>query len=749
MPNFSTADKVSDVIGQMQQVEILRASQRELLNEFFNGKPLWTEKEQKENRIQIAFNDKSGAVLLHNARAQYENAFLRQENYFKVSVPNAPAKIQKDLGIQLTRLVNRPVKKSRPFYHTQQSVFGGVVLHGVGAKMWWDACAWRPGFEAMQDILIPTDTELTMENLQFFAARRKMRPGQLFKHTFFRQKENIDPGWNLGAVRTLLNEYKELNTNPQNYDWAFNPEQMGELYKQNLAFYENDAAPVIWCWDFFHREEESRNPGWYRKIILDKDSIPQTLATGGQANVFLYSEKKPFAADLDNIIHFQFGDGNNVPPFMYQAIRSLAFLTYELLWTMNRLRCQFTQHVFEQMLTLFKINDPTDRARLEQVVFEAPWGMIPEGLQMITASERYQVNAQLVEGLSEQYQRLVSQSTQAYTQNFAPQTQGRERVTKFELMQLMSQTSQLMQTLIGNAYRQEVFAAREIGRRFCLKNSTDFDVKKFQQQCREAGIAARWLDVEEWDIEIEQVLGGGNRSMELAESQALAEMIPMLDPSAQQEVKHSRVLAITNNAKLAARLAPLDAKTGPSDAVKQAEADFALAIQGGEPSVKQGLNHIEQAGRTLTLMAQVIGQINKTGGVGTPQQVIGLQMAGSHAAKHIALIAQDPNEKAKVKEFSDALGKLMNLVKAFAQCQGEAMKAQAGGNGNGAAPELVKAVTKAKIAEASARQKQKHKDIALIGDERRKNLQTVAEIQRQDARSIGEAARNGFRSLSE
>jgi hypothetical protein len=742
MPNFSTADKVSDVVTQMQNVEVVRASQRALLNDFYNGKPIWTEKEQKENRIQIAFNDKSGAVLLHNARAQYENAFLRQENYFKISVPNAPAKAQKDLATQLTSLVNRPIKASRPFYHIQQSVFGGVTLHGVGAKIWWDGMAWKPAFAAMQDILIPTDTELTMEeeDLQFFAVRRKLRPGQLFKFTFFRKKENIDPGWNLDATRILLGEYKELNTNPQNYDWAFNPEQMGELYKQNLAFYENDAAPVIWCWDFFHREEQSRNPGWYRKIILDKDSIPQTLATAGKANVFLYSEKKPFASALNSIIHFQFGDGNNVPPFMYQSIRSLAFLTYELLWTMNRLRCQFTQHVFEQMLTLFKINDPSDRARLEQVVFEAPWGMIPEGLQMITSDQRYQVNAQLVEGLSRQYQQLVAQSTQAYTQNFGQQTQGRERVTKFELMQLMQQTSQLMQTLINNAYRQETFCAREIARRFTLKNSTDFDVKKFQNKAKEAGIDRRWLDVDEWDIEIEQVLGGGNRSMELAESQALLEMAPMLDPSAQQEVKHSRVLAITNNAKLASRLAPMDAHAGPSDAVKQGEADFAFAMQGGEPSVKEGLNHVEQAGVLLTSMARKIGQINKTGGVGTPQDIIGLQSAAQHVAKHIQILGQDPNEKQKVKEFGDALGKLMNQVKAFAQRQQQA-QGQQNGNGESQAPELIKAVTKAKINEASARQKMKHKDMAFEGDQRRKNLETVADIQRENLK--------GFRSLSE
>ena len=121
---------------------------------------------------------------------------------------------------------------------------------------------------------------------------------------------------------------------------------------------------------------------------------------------------------------------------MYHSIRSLAFLTYELLWTMNRLRCQWTQHVFEQMLTIFRVTDPADRSRLEQVVFDAPWGIIPEGLNFVTAAERYGVDANLVAGLKDEYARLVGNSTSAYTQSPA-NVMKNERQTKFEMQALM------------------------------------------------------------------------------------------------------------------------------------------------------------------------------------------------------------------------------------------------------------------------------------------------------------------------
>ncbi len=748
MSNFSSPEKVDGVIDSMKQAEIQRSSTRAVLNSFFNGRAPWTEQEAEENHILCNFNDKSGSVLLHNARAQYENAFLKNTSYFKISLPDAPAKNQSDWSSFITRSINKPIVGSNSFFHTQDSVFGGVCLHGMGTKMWGDEFSWKPFGKFVQDILIPTDTEITMENLQYFAVRRKMRPGELFKYTFFRNKENIDPGWNLPAVRIILDNYKDINQNPQNYDWSNTPEQMAELYKQNMTYYDSDSAPVIWFWDFYYREEQSKNPGWYRVLMLDRDTVIPGVNDNKEANNFIYREKKPFAQDLGNIIHFQFGDGNNVPPFMYHSIRSLAFLTYELLWTMNRLRCQWTQHVFEQMLTIFRLTDPADRARLEQVVFDAPWGIIPEGLNFVTAQERYGVDANLVEGLREEYGQLVGNATSAYNQG-SNQNQKDERQTKFEIQTLLMQASSLMQSLLSRAYRLENFAAMEMARRFTLKDSTDFDVKKFQVKCLAFGIPEKWMDIDRWEVEIEQTLGGGNRMMEIAQATQLMEKVNVFDPHAQAEIKHDWTLAVTNNAKKANRLAPPDAKPVVSDAIKQAESDFNTAMNGNAPEMREGLNHIEQIERLLKSIGGTIGFIQKSGNVGTPQQVAGLQLAAAFTAQHIQILAQDPAEKQRVKKYSDLLGKLMNLVKAFAQRQAEAAKKN--GQQNGAhgdvAADLIKAKTKAQISTAAAMQKLRHGNLKLAAEQKRKDVANRAEIRRKNSQALAETFRGSLRPL--
>jgi hypothetical protein len=749
--NFSTPDRVGSVINVMKQAEIQRAPNRATLNGFYNGDAPWTDQECKEHGILINYNEKTGTDILHKARNQYESAFTKTGNFFTVTVPDAPEDKQKDYGTTITRHINRTMRNNRGYYYTMDNVWGGVVLHGVGARVWWDKDDWKPGFVGIQDILMPTDTDLQMDdNLRYFAVRRSMRPGKLMKKTLLAGK-NVDPGWNLKQVKKILDTFKELNTNAHNYDWSNQPEQMMELVKQNQCFYDSDSAPMIYFWDFYHREEEFENPnlnGWYRDIILDDDCKPVTGQNlDSAATNFVYHSKKPLASKLDQIIHFQFGDGNNVPPFKYHSIRSLAWILYDLCWIMNRINCQFTQHVMEQMMLLFRVQDPSDRDRLQQLILQGIVGILPDGLNMVTATERYQVNVGLVESLTSGLKQRISENSSQYTQ--AADTGTQKERTKYETQAVLAQASALMATMIGRAYRQEHFACLEIARRFCIKNSQDFDVKKFRQKCIEDGVPEKYLDSDRWDIEVEQVLGGGNRTIEIAEATELVNRLQLFDPNAQQEIKHDYVLAVTNNSKKAGRLAPLDAMPKVTDAIHDAQLAFGTLMLGVQMDPKEGINHPEQIETLLKLMAQVIARINQSGGVGTPQDVAGLQSVAAYIGKHIAIFAQDKENKPKVKEYTDALSKMMNLVRAFAQRQAEEQQKQGGQSDpttmvkiQGQIAELQ---TKLKINEAKAaqqlRQKDaKHRQQLAHSDEKLRN-----ELKNKTGVALAETALNGMR----
>lgn len=734
----------------MKNVEIERATPRALLNSFFNGEAPWTQKEAEENNILINYNDKQGATLLHQARNQYENAFSKTGSFFKVNLPDAPKHHAKDWGAIITRRINSIMRKSPKFYYTQDCVWGGVVLHGVAAKVWFDPFSWRPSFTGIQDILMPSDTDLTMENCRYLALRRGMRPGELVKRTLGKGK-NVDPGWKLSSVKDILKDFQDLNTNRQNYDWSNHPEQMTELYKQNASYYDSDAAPMIWFWDFYHLEEENIAPnknGWFRKLILDKDVA--SGKTASNPSNFIYQSKIPFADTMGEFIHFQFGDGNNVPPFKYHSIRSLAWLVYDLVWIMNRLNCQFTQHVFEQLMLLFRVTDPTDRDRLSKLVLQGLVGLLPEGLNMVTANERHQVDAPMIQGLISNLKQRIGETSSMYTQQLDNGTQ-KER-TKYEVQAVLSQVSALMSSMLGRAYRQEYFADCEIARRFCKNPSDDFDVKKFRRGCINDGVDAKYLDYEQWEIEVEQVLGGGNRMLELAEATELVEHIQLFDPGAQQEIKHDYVLAVTNNPKKAGRLVPLDSTPKVTDAIHDAQQSFGTLMYGAEMDPKEGLNHIEQVETLLKMMAQVIQRINATGGVGKPEDVIGLQNVAKYIGKHIVIIAQDDKEKPRVKMYTDALGKMMNDVRAFAQRQQEA--AQKAGQQND--PEVIAkiqgemALLKVKLQgkDAASKQQLQHKEQKFVQQQRHQEEQSQHETKLRTGQAVAETFLNGMTRAS-
>lgn len=738
----------------MKNAEIQRSPNRAILNGFYNGDAPWTEKECREHGILINYNEKTGTDILHKARNQYEAAFTKTGNFFTVAVPDAPADKQKEWGATITNHLNRIMRNNRGYYYTMDNVWGGVVLHGVGARMWWDTDDWKPAFVGIQDILIPTDTDLEMENLRYFAVRRIMRPGQLMKKTVLAGK-NMDPGWQLPQVKKILDSFKDQNTSAHNFDWSNQPEQMTELVKQNQCFYDADSAPMIYFWDFYHREEEfsdANKNGWYRKIILD-DDCKQVTGTeqGDNPNKFVYSSEKPFAAKLENIIHFQFGDGNNVPPFKYHSIRSLAWILYDLCWIMNRVNCQFTQHVMEQMMLLFRVSDPSDRDRLQQLILQGIVGILPDGLNMVPATDRYQVNVGLVEKLTAGLKQKISENASQYTQDADTGTQ-KER-TKYETQAVLAQAAALMSTMIGRAYRQEHFASVEIARRFSKKESPNFDVKKFREKCIEDGVPEKFMDSDRWDIEVEQVLGGGNRTIEIAEATELMNRKVDFDPNAQQEIKHDYVLAVTNNAKKANRLAPLDAAPKVTDAVHDAQLAFGTLMLGVDMEPKEGINHPEQIETLLQLTAQVIGRINQTGGVGTPQDVVGLQSVAKYIGKHIAIFAQNPENKPKVKEYTDALSKMMNLVRAFAQRQQQEQQKQ-GGQPD---PEVMAKIqgqiaelqSKLKISEAKAQQQLRHKQLKFDQQQRHTEQKAATDTKLSTGKALAEVAVNGMRAGAE
>ncbi len=753
--NFSSDTRIASVIENLKTADLRRAPNRTLINNLMNGLPPWTPAEVKENKIQINVNWGEGSDLLLQGREQLENANLSTDFAFKIRIPDAPKSKATQYAETCSTKVNALLKKSLPYLHTNRQKWGSVILHGVGSQMWEDQWKWRPYFVGIDDLLIPTDTDLTYEDMNHFCVLRRMSRGQLFKKTFGLPADKRDPGWNLKSVQKILDQYKDTNQNANNWDWTNHPEKAAEIWKQNASYFDSDAVPSIWMRDFYYQEDESVKRKWYKKILLDSDCVANR-SSGQESVVSLYSKEVPFAGELSEILHTQFIDGNNVPPFMYHSVRGLGMRLFDAVHMLNRTRCQALQKTWEDMMTLFRVQDPQDRARLDQIYMGLNYGIIPDGLNFVTRDQRYQIDPQLLEMQLSSLKQLIGEGSQQYTQDIDTGT-NKER-TAFEVSTLLNQTTKLTGSMLNLAYLQENFAYQEICRRLTLPDTQDWEAKKLRASLMEAGVPEKWIDASRWEIEPVRVLGNGNPQLEQGIAQNLFSVKEAFDPEAQQEIKHDYVFALTHDPKRANRLAPLDATPQVTDTVADTERVYGAIMAGSKVNPRPGLIAAEVVSTIIGEMGATVQMIQQQGGIGTPQMVMGLQGAAAYAGAYLQQMAQDKTQQQSVKQFSDQLGQIMNLVKAMAQRQQQMIQKKQQENGQPDPSE----VAKLQLEVASSQQKMKddhdkhvqkmtqqqqkfesdmtRKQVSHAADEQRKSAQTLGDIHNKSLTAAAGAA---------
>lgn len=684
---FDSAQEVEQLCYQIRLSDYPRGRNRARINSLFNGEPPWSDEEAHENQVNVNVNFLESTRLAHDARAQFYNAFLKPGVYFTARTDMGPSHRRQKYGSIVTKHINKIMKRSVPYFECFRSKFALNVLHGIGPSVWPDEYQWCPEPAGIDDMGIPARTYLHMKNLPFFYVYRSFTAPELMRLT---RGERVDPGWNLDLVKRCLEwiDSETMELMGSNWPEVWSLEKLTERVKGDGGMYVGDQVPTIDAFDVYFYDDDGEESGWGRRIILDSWSTPQsagniqsmTRKSGDlwKANDFLYnSGTRKVAAKRESIAAFQFADLSAVGPFQYHSVRSLGFLLYATCHLQNRLRCKFSEAVFEQLLQMFRVKSEEDIQRALKLKLHG-FSFIDSNLTPVPANERWQPNFNIVEGGLRMNEQLIAQHSSSYTQQ--PQSEDGVRKTRFQVQAEVSAMTGLVSSALNQAYAYETFEYYEIFRRFCRVNSKDPDVISFRASCLKEGVPEKILVPEAWELESERVMGGGNKAMEISIANQLMQWRPMFNPSAQQEVLSSAVLAITDDAALADRLVPDQPHI--SDSVHDAELAFGTLMQGAPVTPKPGLNSVEVAGTIIKLMAQKVAAIMQGNKMGTPQDLQGLGLSAQYAGAFIQMLAQDKTSKPIVKQLGDALGKLMNEVRAMGQRQQQAMQAQAQ-NGNG------------------------------------------------------------------
>jgi hypothetical protein len=694
---FNSARTIEDVVWSMRLAEQPRASNRALIDSIFNGAPPYSETEAEQNRIVTNVNDLSSNRIFHDVTRQFSNGFLRSDEYFRVELDYGPAHKREEWSQVITKEINKRMKRSLRYRQTLRNVFAQLILHGVGPVVWSDKMKWCPSMQMMCDVLIPSQTLLTMENLPYFAVYRRYTAAELVRLT---SGPKIDKGWNMPAVeKSIAWARKQTGTTQTAMDQNWTPERIAEDIKSNSAFWSSDAAPTVNCWDCYFLSENKKEFGWKRRIIFDcpassevgSEDATITATTKSVIDTrgeFLYSAgDRLYAHDLQQIIHFQFADGSVVAPYRYHSVRSLGFLLYALCHLHNRLRCKVMDSTFENLLNYIRVQNPDDAERLKKVDL-INLGFLPEGYNFVTQQERWQVNQNLIQMVLNMNQRDMSDSSPSFNQDSGQGQNDQIEKTATQITAEINKASSTIGTIMNEAYEYQTPQYREIGRRFCMPNSSDIDVQKFRAACFRQGLPKEALDVDCWNISPDRVMGNGNKQLEIAQAQLLMSVYDKLDPDAQRFTLRKFAYAVVDNPSDVRKIAPEQRDTA-TDSVHDAELASAVLLMSLPMNLKQGVNHGEYAATLLGAMSVEMQKVQQRGA--TPDDINGLQnLAGQSldgqptspngAFGHIQIVAQNKDSQQEAKQLGDAMGKLMNNLKALNQQMQQAQQQQQPGS---------------------------------------------------------------------
>lgn len=690
---FDTASQVEQVCYEFKLADYPRGQNRALINDLFNGVPPYTAEEVAANNINFNVNFLGGTRIGHDTRMQFYGSFLKPGRFFMARTDMGVKHKRVQRSGVVTHEIAKLMKRSSVYYETFRSKFALDVMHGIGPSGWDTDDHWCPDALGIEDVLVPSNTLLTMKNLPFFAKYRSYTAPELIKLTRDRKRAK-ETGWNVEMVDKVIEWIDQESHTLMGNNWpeVWSPEKSAERTKSDGGFYAGDRVPTCDVFDFYFYDATPKQEGWKRRIILDAWSTPSASNQMARdtkldfaRNQFLFDSKNRFVADSwKQLVAFQFADLSAVAPFRYHSVRSLGWLVYAVINLQNRLRCKFNECVFENMMMLFRVKtmDEAERALKINLIDK---GFIDETLQFIPAAERFQINSNLVQlGLGEN-ERIINEHASAFTQ--APQ-QGSDTVekTKFQVMSEIQAMTSMISAALQQAYRYQEFEYQEIFRRFCNKNSRDPDVISFRSRCLKQHIPEEMLVPEAWEIEPERVLGAGNRTLELAIAEQLMQFRNLYDPEAQRMILRDFTQAITEDPGRTEAMVP-DEPTQITESVLAAQLASGTLMQGMPVAIKSGINHIQYIDTMLISLQVEIGKINKAGGVPTVEKLEGLQNMVQHVEQHMAIVAQDVNEKQRVTDWQKLVMKLNNMIRAFSQRLEEQMKQAQQQPGSGQDPE--------------------------------------------------------------
>ena len=739
--------KMREIVWQLKTDDEKRAQNRAAINHEFNGGAPYTQQEANENGIYTNVQPLMAPRLAHDARRQLDRARASTGSFFDLSIDFGPPDKQKLISKFVSRAINKELRECLRFTELLRGMDANVVLHGRSPVLWDDSMDPIPTMLAIEDFKVPTDTYIDFSNMSHFAVYMPLSAAELMSKV---NRKRVNPGWNVKYVKRIIQQLTKDVLETSESDEEF-PEKLVEDMKQNGGYYASDRVPTAKCWAFFQLVDEGKTRRWEMSIFEDptttEGSDPLRSVRDFKGD-FLFQQKTDFAEDLKHLIHCQYADGSNVPPFRYHSVRGLGYMLYPVMRLFDRYFCRAMDANFEAMNQLFKNVGEEDRERLQHVQL-ANFSVLPTGVQYVPANERYTVNHNVMNAAFSMLRQFISENSASFTQDTDSGTS--KEMTATEAMARVQQSTALVGSMLGMqaTYRQFLFT--EICRRFCIPNSRCKMVRDVREKMRAIGMPDDVFDFDRWDVYVGSTIGGGNKTLELAQTGEMFASRAAFPPQAQRMILKDFALARYENPSKVEQMLP-DDQQPPSGSQMLAENHIGTLLDGIQVSVPPSVNLDEYAGALMQMLGMRVGQIAQTGQTPVAETVLGMQVALQHISGILEFIAQDPMKTDQMR------GAMQQLKQIGAQIDNWAQEIQSQQGQAQLTPEAqskiissrILAENQAQIKNAQAEekfvqrqqtheQKMAHSQIQLQADLEAQDLKTANELRSETMKNLQKA----------
>jgi hypothetical protein len=391
-------------------------------------------------------------------------------------------------------------------------------------------------------------------------------------------------------------------------------------------------------------------------------------------------------------------------------------------------------------LNYFRVGNSDDNDRLTKIDLHN-YGVVPDGVEFVKQQDRWQINHNLVDSTISNNRSMLNEAASQFREG--RDNQSSKEKTATEIMAEVNSSNALVGTMLLLAYNYQKSQYIEIVRRFFQPNSADKDVREFRLRVLKKEVPSEILDIDYWDIQPEQVLGSGNKMLQIAMADKLMAVRPLLDPESQRDVLRLYVEANSDDAGLGSRWVP-NRPILVTESTHDAQLMIGSIMTGATMELHAGQDASQMLVALLKSMAEICKRIVNTTQVPTIQELTGLVNLAGTIEKYLMIAAQDQGNAELVNQSKSDLTELTKILKQWndelQQPQQQQATEQVGADKavKEAATTQAKiqaigitAQTKAQIAKANAAQKQQQRDAQFRQKQQQSEEAHIADLRKK------------------